>query len=285
MTAALRVPRDEDASLVARLLSENWQDPMDEDTVRLAWTAPKVDRELDARLDEAGYGLVERLDEKRVWIELGGSPSWALLDWAEERAAQMGRRILSGASASDPTIGAALEERGFRLVRHSYRMTVGLEGALPQPEWPDEVEVRSFETGDERALYELQQETFEDVWEHVPLSFDEWSHWLLQPPRFVPELWFLAVADGEPVAYAICHPHAGNPELGWIGILGVRRTWRRRGLGRAVLLHAFHAFRARGLRQAGLGVDAESLTGAHRLYESAGMRETARFDVYEKNLE
>jgi hypothetical protein len=47
-------------------------------------------------------------------------------------------------------------------------------------------------------------------------------------------------------------------------------------------LQAFAAFRERGLMRAGLGVDAESLTGAHRLYESAGMRVSASFDIYEK---
>jgi ribosomal protein S18 acetylase RimI-like enzyme len=53
-------------------------------------------------------------------------------------------------------------------------------------------------------------------------------------------------------------------------------------LGRALLLHAFAELRRRGFRRAGLGVDAESLTGAHKLYESAGMHVEARFDVYEK---
>ena len=284
MTRTLRVPRDEDVALVARLMSENWPDPVDEDTVRLLWTSPKLDRDLDTRLDESGYAFVDGLDDERVWMDLRGSPSDALFDWAEERAAQKGRRIFSGASSSDPALSAALEARGFRLVRHSYRMTIDLDGVLPKPEWPAGVEARSFEPGDERTFYELQQETFEDVWEHVPLSFEEWSHWLLQPPRFAPELWFLVGAEGEPAAYAICYPHAGNPELGWIGLLGVRRASRRRGFGRALLLHAFQAFRERGLRGAGLGVDAESLTGANRLYESAGMRETARFDIYEKEL-
>jgi ribosomal protein S18 acetylase RimI-like enzyme len=67
-----------------------------------------------------------------------------------------------------------------------------------------------------------------------------------------------------------------------VGELGVLRPWRRRGLGRALLLQAFAAFRERGLGRAGLGVDAESLTGAHRLYESAGMRVSTRFDILEK---
>ena len=42
------------------------------------------------------------------------------------------------------------------------------------------------------------------------------------------------------------------------------------------------AIRRRGFRRASLGVDAESLTGAHKLYESVGMRVERRFDIYEK---
>jgi ribosomal protein S18 acetylase RimI-like enzyme len=50
------------------------------------------------------------------------------------------------------------------------------------------------------------------------------------------------------------------------------------------LLQAFKEFHARGFREVGLGVDAASLTGATRLYESVGMRVTAQFDIYEKQL-
>ena len=71
---------------------------------------------------------------------------------------------------------------------------------------------------------------------------------------------------------------------GWVGILGVLREWRRRGIGRALLLHAFHEFKRRGLPRAGLGVDAESLTGANRLYESAGMHVVRQLDFFEKQL-
>ena len=82
----------------------------------------------------------------------------------------------------------------------------------------------------------------------------------------------------------INHERPEEPGVGWIGILGVRRPWRRRGLGRALLLHAFHEFRARGFTEAGLGLDAASLTGATRLYESVGMHVSAQFDFYEKQL-
>ena len=99
-------------------------------------------------------------------------------------------------------------------------------------------------------------------------GFEEWAHFLLQPPAFEPQLWFLAEEREQAGGFAICHPHPSDPMLGWIGVLGVRRAWRRRGLARALLLHAFREFRRCGLRRAGLGVDAENLTGANRLYEA-----------------
>jgi mycothiol synthase len=70
--------------------------------------------------------------------------------------------------------------------------------------------------------------------------------------------------------------------VAWARVLGVRSPWRRRGLGRALLLHAFAQSRLHGLVLAGLGVDAESLAGAHRLYESVGTHVAMRFDIYEK---
>ena len=153
---------------------------------------------------------------------------------------------------------------------------------VPAPDWPDGVAVRSFQPGDERTFYEVHQETFEDTWEPIRETYEEWAHYLMQPPDFTPELWFLALSGDEAAGFAICHPHTTRPGLGWVKILGVRRSWRRRGLGRALLLHAFGEFSARGLRGAGLGVDATSVTGANKLYEQAGMWVAARYDIYEK---
>ena len=54
--------------------------------------------------------------------------------------------------------------------------------------------------------------------------------------------------------------------------LGVRRPYRRRGLGEALLRAAFGFLFARGMRRVILHVDSESLTGATRLYQRAGMQ-------------
>ena len=282
MSDVLRAPREEDARAIAGLLSKDSPEPIDAEAVLLSWTSPGVQLQHDARADEHSYARVESLGQKRVWISLGGHPSVELFDWVEARAREKGSRLLSGAWASNATLIRELERRDFRLVRTSNRMTIELHEPRPDPVWPQGVEVRIFEPGDERVFYELHQETFRDSWEPIEESYDEWAHWHLQPRAFVPDLWFLGVAGAEPVGFAICHSHPVDAELGWVRILGVRREWRRRGLGRGLLLHAFAEFRRRGMKRAALGVDAESLTGANRLYEQAGMYVAARFAIYEK---
>jgi ribosomal protein S18 acetylase RimI-like enzyme len=72
--------------------------------------------------------------------------------------------------------------------------------------------------------------------------------------------------------------------MGQINTLGVRRPWRRQGLGLALLYHSFGALYQRGKRRVRLGVDAQSLTGATRLYERAGMHVDRQFTMFEKEL-
>jgi mycothiol synthase len=280
----LRAPCEEELPLVVELVNRTWPEPVSEEVVRLEWSAPGVDLALDARIDDDGYTLVESLHEERAWLGLYGQPSDAMLEWAETRASQIGTRLFAGSWADNRPLLEALERRGFALTRHSHRMEIALDPAPEAPNWPNGVSVRSLLPGDERVFYELQQETFEDSWEPIRESYDEWAHWLLQEPVFVPELWFLALEADQPVGLAICHPHETRAGVGWVRILGVRRDWRRKGVGRGLLLHAFSALRDRGFSVGGLGVDAASVTGANRLYEAVGMHVTARFDVYEKVL-
>ena len=74
--------------------------------------------------------------------------------------------------------------------------------------------------------------------------------------------------------------------MGWVEELGVRRSWRKKGLGLALLHHSFAEFYRREKHSVGLGVDAENLTGALRLYERAGMHSdpNRRYAVYELEL-
>ncbi len=67
-------------------------------------------------------------------------------------------------------------------------------------------------------------------------------------------------------------------------MVAVRHPWRGRGLGLALLRHAFGEFYRRGVREVGLSVDAVSTTGAPRLYRRAGMRVAGRYMLYQREL-
>ena len=280
----LRAPREEEAAAIAPLMSAYSPEPATEERVRLEWSSPGVDLERDVRVAVengaiVGCVAVERLDQGRVWLELHGERADELLEWALPLA---DGRILSGGWQGNRAVAAALMRRGFTLVRHSYRMAIELDGARPVPEWPKGVEVCTFAHGDERLVYETHMETFEDSWEHVREPYEEWAHWWVERAGFDRTLWFIAMVNDEVAGIALCRVAPEAPDTGWIGVLGVRRQSRRRGLGRSLLLHAFREFGVRGCSRAVLGVDAASLTGAPLLYESVGMRPISTYDLYER---
>lgn len=278
----LRPPSDDDSGAIARLLSRYSPEPVTEERVRRGWSAPGVDRERESRVviedgEVVGFAAVHT-EDVNTWLELQGKGAEQLIEWAKPLARG---RLYSGGWRSNQEVREALLRQGFTLVRHSFRMAIELGGEVPNSRWPEEIGLRSFRAGDERAVYEAHMETFEDSWEHVRQPYEEWAHWSLERPGFDPKLWLLATAGEELAGIALCRVHDDDPSIGWIAILGVRRPWRRQGLGRALLCESFRRLAARGCSRAVLGVDASSLTGANRLYENAGMRAVATFDIYE----
>ena len=65
----------------------------------------------------------------------------------------------------------------------------------------------------------------------------------------------------------------------------MRRPWRRRGVGAALLARALEAFAARGQLRVDLGVDAEGETRPLQLYERAGMRASSAYELYARRLD
>jgi ribosomal protein S18 acetylase RimI-like enzyme len=160
-----------------------------------------------------------------------------------------------------------------------------MEAELPEspdaPDWPAGFAVRTAAVGDDlRPFYDAAEDAMADHWGHVATPYEEWVE-RVTGSTFDPSLWFLATAGEEPVGVALCR---AADDMGWVGTLAVRRSWRRRGLGLALLRHVFGEFARRGLRRARLGVDAESPTGATRLYERAGMRVVQEHATYSKEL-
>jgi ribosomal protein S18 acetylase RimI-like enzyme len=241
-----------------------------------------------------GYADVSALEDERevVQVDLRVPPgrervAERILEEVERRAAVLadaGARIRAPASEGDEEYRAALSRRGFRVVRSSSTMEIDLRRSTDEPAWPAGLASRPFRRGEEREVYDAYVDAFADHWGFVPESFADWCTWNLAPNADT-SLWRL-VEDGRKVA-AVCLSQPSRSDdrsLGWIGILAVRRPWRRRGLARALLLESFELLRSAGRVRAGLGVDSENTSGALALYESVGMRSTSRSDTWERVL-
>ena len=175
-----------------------------------------------------------------------------------------------------------LEARGYHITRHDYVMEIELNEKSPLPILAEGFVMRSFERGrDERAVWACIQEAFHDHRGHHDIEFDTWWTGYGEHPEWTPELSTVVTQDDEVVAAAMVFQSFAG---GWIRALGVRRPWRKRGIGLAMLHRIFGECYARGIHKVGLGVDAESLTGATRLYERAGMQVKVHFVRYEKEI-
>ena len=277
------------------------------------FTTPGLDLATSTRLTFApdgklvGYNDVDDTNPVPVKISIWGRthPDYEGLGigttgfaWAETRARQTIPRLpedvrvimMTHTVSTVTQAGQLLKDNGMAITRHFLYMGIALDHPQPQPIWPDGIKLTTFvEFGDLKALYRADVDAFQDHWGHVDEpeaeGMAQFQHWFENDEEFDPKLWYLAMDGKEIAGFSLCRRRSNDDEeMGWVNVLGVRRPWRRQGLGLALLHHSFNGFQQNGSKRAGLGVDADSLTGATRLYEKAGMHSERQLDVYEKVL-
>jgi mycothiol synthase len=293
----IRPATTDDVEVATGLLNEHSQrlygvDDTSERELRLFWGSPDVDLSRDVFLAEAADGSVVGyadvgLHGERVWLDIRAfepESVSALLAAVEARAAEKepGVGLMIYAADSDETLPEVAAAAGYELVRHSFRMEIALNGEQQEPSWPEGVSVRTMRSGEEKLFYDAHNASFADTWLFSEEPFDIWSHWFFNDPAFDPTLWFVAEAGDEVAGIAITRDSESDPTQGWVRILGVLPDHRRRGLGEALLRHAFREHASRGKATVGLGVDAQNPTGAVRLYERAGMHVARKNQLLEK---
>ncbi|HUH14887.1 MAG TPA: GNAT family N-acetyltransferase [Gaiellaceae bacterium] len=284
----LRPPRDDEFDAMLALMNAHQLAAFGEadytaDDLRTWLTTPYVEVARDIRVLDRDGRLIGYADADPTrdepplwWCDVKVDPDAdaaevvpELVAWLEDRAGEGRLRVWT--SETDARIVEAFAALGFEPLRHSYRMEIDLAAAGRAPEWPDGISVRIATDDDHRPVHAAMVEVWQDTNDPVDETFEEWAHWHVQRDSYDPELWLLAHAGDELAGFAVCRVDPVDPAAGYVALLGVRRPWRRRGLGEALLLHAFETFRRKGLTRGTLGVDASSVTGATRLYERAGM--------------
>ncbi|WP_274630450.1 GNAT family N-acetyltransferase [Arvimicrobium flavum] len=154
------------------------------------------------------------------------------------------------------------------MIKGSLRMRRVLDGTEPPPVWPDGISVRTLGgVDDARPMHALLLATYGEGNEDLFPSFEDWWSRVGGDPEFDAALCFLAFDRAGGLA-GVAQCWTSN----FLKDLAVRPDMRRQGLGRALLLQVFAAFRARGATHVDLKVEANNEAG-RRLYAQAGMIE------------
>lgn len=188
----------------------------------------------------------------------------------------------SGVLLVDQAANDLMAHEGYTVVRVFHEMRITLTEAPTIPDLPAGLRLRTFIPGqDERAVYDTVEAAFADHWNHIPRGFEEWIS-RAQRSDFDPSLWLLVEAeDGTIPAVSL---GVLREDHGWINTVGTVRAWRGKGLAGTLLRASFRAFWDHDMRVVALGVDAQSPTGATRVYEAAGMRAGSSAVIFEKVL-
>jgi GNAT superfamily N-acetyltransferase len=130
--------------------------------------------------------------------------------------------------------------RGFVEVGRNSMLVLDLTAIeAPPVEAPDGIEIVSWAErhGVERGMYEVARQAYPDVpgEEEAEIApFEEWLSMDMQGASDRPEATFLALADGEVVAYAKLSLSMARPTVAMHDMTGVLRAWRGRGVARAL---------------------------------------------------
>ena len=307
---SLRPARSADAEAVAQLtldICTSDGDPtaaMTIDELRNHWQTPGFDFEKNTWVVENSEGQIvgyEELVNRHAHASLVGDgyvhPDFlgmgvgtTMLRALEGRAreemalAESDLRVFirNGMSAKDTIACEMHEAEGYTAIRFQWTMEINLDNSPPPLDWPAGIELRQFDLKEHNyTLHRAHEEAFSELWGRHPHSYEDWQRRMTDRDDFDPSNWFVAWDGNDIAAYSLCSNRMG---MGYVGSIGVRKPWRNRGLGLALLNHSFAQFYEQNVRTIRLSVDAANPTGATRLYERAGMHVATQYVIYEKEL-
>jgi mycothiol synthase len=288
--AELRPLREDDAEDVAALFVATFGEGrrLDPEEVRSWLRNSEIDndwlRVLEADGRVVGYGDIF-VDPDVVQLDVAAPGHWeTFFDWAEDEARSRGVPRVRAYFESGHELEAVVAARGYRYFRSSYTMEIALDGRVAATV-PDGIELRTYRDEDADVLRSALNEAFsaDPFWHEVTEA--NFHEFYLGGRGYDPALWLLAWDGVELAGFSLSYPQrVGDRTLGWVGTLGVREPWRRRGLGGALLRSSFNVLYDRGLRRVGLGVDARNATGALGVYEAAGMTRVRQHDNWDIEL-
>jgi len=137
--------------------------------------------------------------------------------------------------------------------------------------------------GDLRSLHALDARAFAADPGYTPESVVHFGELSLFAHDSAPALGCVALVGGTPVGF-ICSCRWEEESVGYVDVLAVDPSNQRRGIATAMLRYVFAAYASTGLAEAQLSVASDN-PRALALYESVGMTERFRYEIYERPLD
>jgi mycothiol synthase len=176
---------------------------------------------------------------------------------------------------------------GLKFIRHFYELKLDLNNVrLPDVE-PREYIIRGLGRDEADKLTHIQNRAFADSWGFNPNTLDEIAY-RISLSSCSPENIMMAYLENRPIGYCWTRiliedkPAAGSME-GEIHMLGVDPDFRKKGIGRTVLLAGLADLKSKGVTIVKLTVNGEDPV-ALGLYESVGFEVCSRTEWFEKKL-
>ena len=176
---------------------------------------------------------------------------------------------------------------GFRFIYHFFELKLNLNlTSLPDVELSEYI-IRSLERGEADKLTDIQNRAFVDAWGFNPNTRDEIAY-RINLSSCAPEDVVMAYLGDKPVGYCwtrmVIEENSTECRVkGEIHMLGVDPVFRRKGIGRKVLLAGMVHLKNKGVTTVELTADGED-PAALALYESVGFKICSRSEWYEKKL-
>lgn len=167
---------------------------------------------------------------------------------------------------------------GLTAVRHWYDMDRDLAEPLPDvPELAAPLHVVGYEPHHDDDARSLHNVAFADAFEVTDQDPDNWRAWFTGSRAFRPDLSWMVFSGDSLVAMLLSYFYTADALAdgfaeGWIGQVATLPTYRRHGIGTALLARALHAYRAAGFARAALDADTGSDIGGLAIYSKLGFR-------------
>ena len=144
-------------------------------------------------------------------------------------------------------------------------MAIEVDASTPAPTWPPDVTVAPMRGPEDAAeVTALLADAFAEHPGDLPFSLEVIEHVLAGQDFHAAQSAIVRDAEGG-LGLVLSR---GRPGAGYVWVLGVSPRARRRGLGQALLRHAFHEYAAAGTTLVTLDVDGGNDSGALEVYAS-----------------